>query len=206
MGRETRQKLARAFARQQDTERKHRMRTQHDDKALGPDGTKLSPAAMADLQGRLDRSPLNFSGAEANEIGRRVAAAAEEASISPASRVVRDRMHQAAEPTAAEAAELADALAAYDALLARREEARAAGFRAERDFRDALAEGGAWGTADPDAAARTARAQGQLTAAERALELASRELDFASERIGRARGAINRNGAARQRVLVAGRI
>lgn len=176
------------------------MRTQFSNKALTPEATKLSPAQQAVYDRNTANLGLNAD--DANEVGRAVALAAEEASISPASRLVRDRMRQAAEPSTADAAELADALAAYDILLAKRETARAACFRAERDLHDALNEGASWDTADPDAAAKTARAQSKLAAAEHALDLASVELDFVTGRIGRARGAIGANGAARQREYV----
>ena len=171
------------------------MQLRHEDKSVTAHATKLSPAAEA----AYDRNTANLTltDAERNEIGRRVALAAE-----GASQPWMAKIRAAGQPTKAEAAALASAQAAYDSLLERREAARDAGRRAEEEVHHTLAQGGAWRQDDPRAASRTARAQAQLAAADEAVRLADVELDFAAQAVGRAVGAISANGAYRQRLVV----
>lgn len=165
------------------------METAHEDKSMALEGHKGVSARAREAFARLTAN-LSLSADEENDVGRRVAVAAENAS--------KPRwwsgMQRAAEPTPAEAAELARCQAAYDKAHIRREETRRAVHEAE-----------VYVFADPgrDLNALIA-AQSALVAAEGQFDIACAEVNAAERPLRRARAAILANGARRQRAALPG--
>lgn len=202
MGRETRGKLARAFARQQDHERNRTMQLRHSDKSLGNHETKLSAAAQAafDLNTARLRADAALTPDERSWVGKQVARAAEVASLSPERHELRSRMKRAARPTDQEQAQIDRALAAWEA-------ANLASRKARQIAREEAQEASesAWNaerSETPLDVNELTRLRAKVSSAERAVPRAERDEGLLSEDLGRLRGEAVLAGAQRVRELV----
>ncbi len=175
------------------------MQLRHEDKSITNVDMKLSPAAQRAFD--LRTADLALTDAERHEVGYRVAQAAEAASRRP----YQVELSRLAEPTQAEAAELAAALAEFQALVDATATRRAIAIEAEREVHDLVRERShGYGDAGDDR--RLAVAQAEERAAAANLRIADEAQRPAEGRIGRLRGEMSRAAGARQRAFVGGRI
>ncbi len=175
------------------------MRLNHEDKSITAHEAKLSPAAQAAFD-RLT-AELTLTADEQHAVGLAVAIAAENASRRP----YQVEITRLAEPTQAEASELAAAIAEHQALVKVSTAKRALAIAAEREVRS-LFEANYQGYAGSGDDRRLAQAQAEVRAAASELDIAVDAQRPAEARLGRLRGAMNSSAVARQRAYVGGRI
>jgi len=201
MGRPTRQKLARELARRLESdERNRQMRTNHEDKSIHTATTKIDPRLQHayDLRTAQLVADAALSADERSAVGKAVALAAEQASLSPIWRALSERRKAAAAPNAAEQAEIDRALAAWQA-------AFDTTFKARTLLRVAVEEAQAahrWATGEAYDAREYARLRAEVAAAGQVLQRAERDELIRSEDLGRVRGEAVVAGRQRVYALV----